>query len=346
MKKSLLATTAMAALCAVAVAGPASAAEKIQLKVGGYMEQWFGYSDTTKSVSSTNDGFDQQSDGEIHFKGSTTLDNGLKVGVNVQLEAQGSGDQIDEQFAFVEGSFGKIILGSENSVAYLMHTGLPSQGVGIDSGDAFTWIPGIQLAEARTRIRGNDNDSEKFSYVSPRFQGFQIGASFVPELEQDNDNEPNDANGLRNNSFAVAANFKRSFNDFKLGASGAYQDFGEDDLAIGALDAYAVALQLGFAGFTATGNYKEEDVSVGSTQETIGLGVQYVGGPLGVSLAYIGSELDNNSQEQDSFELGASYKIGPGVQARGSVLVAEGTNAGGTKDADGFAVIGGLTLAF
>ena len=78
MKKSLLATTALAALGAVAVAGPATAAEKIKVSVGGYMEQWFGYSDNKNSVNADRLAFDQQSDGEIHFKGSTTLDNGIK----------------------------------------------------------------------------------------------------------------------------------------------------------------------------------------------------------------------------------------------------------------------------
>jgi len=40
MKKSLLATTALAALGAVVVASPASA--KFDVTVSGYMEQWFG----------------------------------------------------------------------------------------------------------------------------------------------------------------------------------------------------------------------------------------------------------------------------------------------------------------
>ena len=49
MKKSLLATTALAALGAVAVASPASA--KFDVTVKGYMEQWFGYSDNANSAN-------------------------------------------------------------------------------------------------------------------------------------------------------------------------------------------------------------------------------------------------------------------------------------------------------
>jgi outer membrane protein OmpU len=44
------------------------------------------------------DGVDQKSDSEVWFKGLTTLVNGLSVGINVQLEANSTGDQIDESF--------------------------------------------------------------------------------------------------------------------------------------------------------------------------------------------------------------------------------------------------------
>ena len=37
-------------------------------------------------------GFNQSSDAEVFFKGSTDLDNGLTIGVDVQLEGNTSGD--------------------------------------------------------------------------------------------------------------------------------------------------------------------------------------------------------------------------------------------------------------
>jgi len=364
MKKSLLATTALAALGAVAVAGPATAAEKIKISVGGYMEQWFGYADSKGSVQADADGFDQQSDGEIHFKGSTTLDNGIKIGVNVQLESQSeqndfarqaNGDQIDEQFAYVEGSFGRINLGSENAASYLMHYGIPSHGVGTDSGDHAGWIAGFDFTGARTNGRGPDNDAEKITYFTPRFSGFQLGASYTPEVEQDVDGirvrrnnvtTNKEANGIRDNAFSIAGNFNRAFGDIKVQASAGYSDFGDEDVSLGDLESYQFGLRLGFGGFGIAGTYGEEDRAVGSTQETIGLGLNYAAGPFGVSLAYIGSERDNTQQEQDAFELGAKYKLGPGVEARGAVLYAEGDNAAGAEVANGFAVVGGLKLGF
>ena len=346
MKKSLLATTALAALGAVAVAGPATAAEKIKVSVGGYMEQWFGFADTKSSTTPDRDGFDQQSDGEIHFKGSTTLDNGIKVGINVQLESQTSGDQIDEQFAYVEGSFGRINLGSENAASYLMHYGNPSFGVGTDSGDHVNWIAGFDFTGARTNGRGPDNDSEKLTYFTPRFSGFQLGASYVPEIAQDNDAGPNNANGVRDDSFSVAANFNRAFGDIKVQASAGYQDFGDEKVSLGDLESYQFGLRLGFGGFGMSATYGEEDRAVGSTQETIGLGVRYAAGPMGVSAIFVTSDRSDTQQEQDAFELGAKYKLGPGVEARGAFLYGKGDNAAGVEVANGFAVVGGLKLGF
>ena len=100
MKKVLLSSTALVAAGVMATA-PASAAEKLSAKVGGYMEQWVGYTsvDDDNAAAGDTSGFDVKSDSEIHFNGVTTLDNGIKVGIHVELEGHtesgGAADQID-----------------------------------------------------------------------------------------------------------------------------------------------------------------------------------------------------------------------------------------------------------
>ena len=122
MKNVILGTTALVAATAL-TAGTASAAEKIKLGLGGYLQSSF-------VVASYDDG-DQlptniRHEGEVFFTGSTTLDNGLTFGVNIQLEARATSDQVDETYMYVDGSFGRILFGSENSASYLMHYGAPS----------------------------------------------------------------------------------------------------------------------------------------------------------------------------------------------------------------------------
>ena len=136
MKKVLLGSTAIVAAGMIASAPSAIAAEKMKLSVGGYMEQWFGFTSQDDATGQDYSGFSTVSDGEIHFKGSTKLDNdnGIKIGVNVQLEAQQGGDQIDEQYMTVSGGFGQIIIGDENSALYKMHYAPNDFGIGISSG--------------------------------------------------------------------------------------------------------------------------------------------------------------------------------------------------------------------
>ncbi|MGF1641669.1 MAG: porin, partial [Rhodospirillales bacterium] len=103
MKHFLYGTTALATAGLIAgVAGNAAAAERIKVGIAGYHQQFMVYTDQdyeNNAVSgarqSTND-FDQKHNSEICFIGETTLDNGITFGINVQLEANTSGDQIDE----------------------------------------------------------------------------------------------------------------------------------------------------------------------------------------------------------------------------------------------------------
>ena len=86
MRKVLLGTTAMVAAGMLASAPSAIAAEKLQLGLGGYMEQWFGYTAQDGMSGQDFSGFNQIMDPEVYFRGSTELDNGLTIGVDVQLE--------------------------------------------------------------------------------------------------------------------------------------------------------------------------------------------------------------------------------------------------------------------
>ena len=119
----------------------AHAAELIHLKVGGYMEQSVGYVDQDvpgKEVS----GFDNKSDTEIWFTGSTVLDNGIEFGVNVQLEGNSTADQIDESYLTVGSGFGKLIAGSENSAMYLLHVAPKDYGIGLKRDGYIMFVAG------------------------------------------------------------------------------------------------------------------------------------------------------------------------------------------------------------
>ena len=351
MKKSLLATTALAALGAVAVASPAAA--KFEVGVGGFMEQWFGYADNANSANPSQDVFSQHSDTEIHFKASQTLDNGLKFGVMVEME--GETGTIDEQYLTIDGSFGRLQLGSEDQAARQMHYNTGSKGVGIEEGDITgAWIAGTTgtLGNTNTHVAVS-SDANNISYYTPRINGFQVGASFIPDQDSDDDREANDSteiDAFRDNSFAVAANYQGSFDALTIGVSAGYTDGGQN--VAGSEMAFSAGVRLGFGGFNANFAYGEHDrdnaeAGNGGAQNvnTFGFGLGYQAGPAGVSLGYVRGEDSPTDDKQDLLELGASYAVGPGITARGALYYAERVTAG-DEAADGVAVVGGLALSF
>lgn len=364
MKKVLLGTTALVAAGMMA-SSPVVAAEKLSAKVGGYMEQWFGYAGVDDNAGRDLDGFDAKSDSEIHFTGSTTLDNGIEFGVNVQLEANSnSGDQIDESYLIVKGSFGEINLGDENSAMYKMHYSPTDYGITLNSGDQIDWagVSGSGLSTSgyfrnpygSTYVEpGAANDSTKLTYYTPRFGGFQVGASYSPDANQDNNNTP-DRDSVNSDMVAVGLNFKGDFAGVSIGASGGYGTFLNAPSGSDEPEAYNVGLTLGYAGFEVGGSWaKAKDNNNGNDGDGWNVGVSYTTGPLGVSLNYFTGERDglgtvaNPHTEQDTWHLSANYTLGPGVVAAATLGHAQfDSDTTGVGENEATYLVTGIKLSF
>ena len=342
MKKILLGSTAIVAAGMIASAPSAIAAEKMKLKVGGYMEQWVGFTSQDDGTDQDFSGVSTVSDGEIHFKGKTKLDNGITVGVNVQLEAQQGGDQIDEQYMEVSGGFGKIIIGDENSAMYKMHYAPSDYGIGINSGDVNNWNNPVADAEGDSISKAGGfrapfgatyiepdaiNDAAKLSYFTPRVSGFQLGLSYAPDGAQDNNGLPN-RDAVNSDYIMVGANFVQKMGGMSVGVSGGYGTV--TDAAAGGVEPEATnfGIKIGMGGVSAGVSYANFSDSGEKDQEGINAGVAYSSGPMGVSIAYFHGEKDgnngdaatlNNQAERDVIHLSAKYAMGPGVTLAGTL---------------------------
>ncbi len=191
MRKTLIATSALAFAGAVA-AVPASAAdempEKLTVGLGGYMQQWIGVSDLDSAAG--DGGVSQYSDSEFYVRGSLESDSGLTFSVKFELEGNTHPDVIDESQATVSGSFGQIVLGSEDDPAALMHYSVQDVGVGLACGDP-SFINGLTSC-ARRAGKGLGTagwivggDTQKIAYYTPRMSGVQLGLSYSPESVED-----------------------------------------------------------------------------------------------------------------------------------------------------------------
>ncbi len=225
MRKTLIATSALAFAGAVAAA-PASAADKMSVGVGGYMEQWVGVTDISDSADKSRDGgISQWSDSEIFFKGKLESDSGLTFSVKVELEGNTTGDTIDESQLTMSGSFGQIVLGTEDHPAALMHYGNQDVGVGYCGDSGWTGVTGcarntaIGLGTNGWIVGG---DEQKIAYYTPRISGLQFGAAYIPDHTAEDKNAL--PNGNDNAGWSAGLNMQQNLGDASVAMSvGHYQ---------------------------------------------------------------------------------------------------------------------------
>jgi|APTNR8051073442_1049403.scaffolds.fasta_scaffold07279_4 predicted porin len=367
MKKLLYGTTALAtAGMILSAAGSANAQQegekKMSIEIHGYHQQWAvfnGGQDPNSPGGADIDlsPLDQKHNSELCFIGEMELEAGFAIGINVQMEANTSADQIDESYMYLESEkYGRLILGDENNAAYLLQVVAPDGGINMNQGD-LTSMPnqGLLITPQSfdlndttidgTRFRFDDNDSGKFTYISPRFAGFQIGASYIPNYEGGGDNNnsitrvsvpgaqttggPGNAPSGINEGAAVGLNFKQAFDGWGLQASAGYQYGNTVGLAAGGsaddLNAIGGGAQINFGGLVIGGSYTwaDGDKPNGAKYDGYGydVGVAYSFGPYKVGLAYMRGENDgiNSNNYADYVVLSGTYKIGPGVDLVGGV---------------------------
>jgi outer membrane protein OmpU len=198
MKKSLYLTSALVAASVIALgstsAMAAAKAKPMKLGISGFYTAVVGYSDQDANNQGPNQGTsgntysqtDVKTNAEVHFKGSTKMDNGLAVGVTVELEADQTknGTQIDASFITIGGGFGTAALGSTVAASAMLAVNAPSTGaIGIFGDDSTFWInrPAASKISAVAGANIGGGEDMKYRWTSPAMSGFQVGGSYVPE---------------------------------------------------------------------------------------------------------------------------------------------------------------------
>jgi outer membrane protein OmpU len=342
MKKVLLGTTAL--LGAGLVASPAFAADGIKLGVGGffktaYMVNFDDDSEGERGNERNTDGV--FSDAEIHFTGSTILDNGLEVGARVELEGEddtspdGDGDQIDEAWIYFSGGFGELRMGSDDD-ALANACIVPPGGTGNFS--AFSpnqW--GANTNTSNSVCSGVDDrgDAQKFVYISPSFAGFQFTGSYTPNGGDERHGDGVGAHlGMPVNSddesrHNVSAYLSYSYEGDGWGlTAGAGASFeGHVEQAPGPdrdeQDFYQAGLNLTFGNFSVGGvfEYYNDLLDQGANNIDVwvaGAGIAYTMDAFTVGAQYSHGDAEDDglaggASTQDRAMLTGNYALGPGI---------------------------------
>jgi hypothetical protein len=292
MRTNILITLAgLGALCLSAP--PPEASEPIRGSVGGFMNIGLVYQ------VNQNDELGVLRDGEIHLNFKGVSDSGLTFRGRVELEGFTTGDQIDENWAEVSGSFGAVRFGSDDDASDWYLAGYfetPSTIVGYFDSDASPF-------ETST---GADNPS--VFYTTPELSGFKATVSWAPAIGAD---------GLADSGLTFG-------DDHKLAIGGGYEgEFSGISVAVGGgflyvedvTSAWQAGGTVGYQGFSFGVHVDEdgfEDPVSGGLFSTLSVGVQYETGPWTFAGGW-STSLDGPSV--NNWGIWATYQIMKGVTA-------------------------------
>lgn len=323
MKKALIATTA---LVAAGFATTATAAEW-STRVTGYYFLGLGVSDNSNA-----DGVGILRDGEAHVRAKLVADNGITFQARIELEAFTSGDQIDENYGTVSGSFGEILIGSNDDAVYNNHVGtIYAPGARIGYYDSFRLFNGAGTQGTFSQA-GVAADTIGIHYTSPSLSGFKVYGSYHSDSSSDGGSDSNNPLFQQGDYWTAGASYNGDFGDFGFGLSGGYTDDGPGG------DLITVGANVSFSGFTVAGTYENTDPNgPNNTRDEWAIGAQYTTGPWTIGGGY---------RDEDTVgEQGAAwvtYGLAPGVLFTAGVEYSD-ANAVAGSDFGGLAY---LTMRF
>lgn len=361
MNKILLGTTAL--IGASLLASSAMAAGP-KVTVGGFLDFQAGFVDEDLDAGKSD--YEFQNDTEIHFNVDGKSDSGLGYGAVVELEADvtadadGEGFNADRTYLYLEGGWGRTEMGSNYGPTKTMKVDASTfaratGGIDGDWNDFVTlpvaaiYTPDLLLDAGSGGALGATEDATKITYYTPRFSGFQLGASFIPDTG-DVGQAPFSGNagvGQAENVVSLGLNYAGNFNNVALELS-ATGEFGSAEVAgVEDLGGYALGASVSTAGFTFGGSwadYNESLMAAGTDAEFWTLGLAYVTGPFGASVSYMDSE--TGTTDFTNLVVGADYQLAPGMVPYVEVAFFDIDPAGTALDNSGSSVLVGTELTF
>lgn len=355
LSKLLLGGTALGAASTAAIlahAATVGSGEDLTVTLSGQYRFNVGFVDQDQQ-SGFGRGYSLKVDqSELRIRASNTADNGVKYGVNIELQTNTDDtENADEVWAFVSTDYGRIELGDQDDVTDRMHLEGDSVLVGRagpdgDVADLFQFGSGGAIDST-----GNDatSDATKISYFSPRVSGFQIGISHTPDsgsngasfAETDND-------GSYEKVWAFGANYVGELNGFTFGASATYEIGDSEDkrggetegdletVSVGATIEYGrISVGIGYVDFQEKGQ-KQSKIALGEDAGSYwNTGIAYRNDPWGVSASYFSSEKSQPAGKGgdttvEIISLDGEYRVAPGWLVNLSANYVEANNINAT----------------
>jgi len=379
MRKSLYMTTALAAAGMLAFGATGAVAGshtggKIKIGLGGFLNTYIGYAEQDSAFESTANnparvGYDSiniQTDSEVYFTGGTKLDNGVGVNVVIQLEGDPSGGNgtIDESYVKLTGGFGDVRIGSTKFASFVLRHGAPGAGaVAMGNPDTNNYIvrPAANSVAAGQGTHIGGGDQMKLVYITPKMNGFRVGASYVPSATNNNTMPATGGNsGTDVQMYDIIASYENKLGGMMLKADVAA--FREQAQASNSIDGRRFGVTMGFGAVTVGGSILNEDaVDAGQStlagnpdMDSMDVGISYkMSAATTVGLTFFNAKKENASGTagEDSvskYGAGINHSLGSGVTFVGSLANVQWEDES-TADADnndGWLAVAGIKVGF
>ncbi len=391
MKKILLGTTALVAV-SVAVAPGARASDPIKLGLGGFMVQTFGYAENNSDYENAGSkpvgeikNWDQKQASEVHFTGSAGLDNGITVSARIELntdgDTAGGSFGMDEVFAKVASpTLGTLILGQEDgAISQLGHRGPAGGVITVDGGEVQPWafiqrpsgsdsgITSYGGGSSTTSINTfpDEQNTNRITYLSPRFMGLGFGLSFNPDIDHTS-RAAQPAGGAAGSGYSAALAYDGTLGGVKIGADVGYdRNRVDSEQSANGSKTIRGGLSLSYAGFTLGGAYARHveptfNWTTASPSETTSwdgrswdVGLTYATGPYTVGVTHARTRAEGYVSETGQDEVrftvvGGTYTLGPGVVVGADLMFADYDDESTElyDNNDGWGANASLVLAF
>jgi hypothetical protein len=361
MRKILLATASATVLCTFAMQAQA----QMTVTLGGYTEFFAGlFNDQLGANRNTRD-FELET--EIVVKADGKADNGLLYGVKIELQNStpnpGTGVGTDEASIYVGGQWGRFELGDFDGAADTLKIYAPVVGVEQIDGD-YTDFAGGQ-PNFGMHIP-NSGDSTKIMYLTPRFAGFQGGASYTPEAGDEAQRVVQLKNTSTYKDFSeFGVNYTGEFSGFGLSA-GATLTTADGTTGGGVKDftAWNLGAQISYGPFVLGGGYVDADDflvpafgAIDDDQTAWHIGGSVTTGPVAIAVSFLDAEGYSGSNggystEYRAYSVGATYALAPGLTLETELTMFEDDYLTGTRGAttagsnEGYVFVVGTRLDF
>ncbi len=302
-----------------------------------------------KPVSTNNKNFAFNSSAYAAVNAKNTLDSGFIYGAQIAISPTTTHSRKTRSMLFMEASFGRLELGSEQSAVSKMRI-TPLSIASATGGLWDIWVAGDPVGnipynmnysnylDSKMRARGKTEFSRKITYFTPKYNGLQFGISYIPdsgnvgydELKENVAHTPITSNYTYavKNGFGGGVSYQKDFNDISYVKLSGVTEFGKviatpkpnvkvPTIKPKRLATYHVGAEFTHSQYSIAGSYANHLGSFIAPNENrvetavYGLGGRYKLEKFSSSVTYFSSTHRKNKMEAITFAV--DYKVAKGL---------------------------------